>query len=175
MIAVARPFTVAELAKRQAAAVPQQALPGLPAWVYTLAAPFAGFVAGYVINVTSKIASLNVWFLGASAAIVNAPANSVIDLDGALAFAMEELERMLLRSRAQTLEVVRSLEEMDGRRTRLMRDAFRLYAQVNSDLFESVQAYRWAVLEHDADADIAAGRTSERFASAANLIASLNS
>ena len=92
MNAVAHRFTVAELARSQAAEVSRQTLPGLPAWIYTLAAPFAGFIAGYVIKVTSKIASLDIWFQGASAAIVNAPANSVIDVDGTLAFVMEELE-----------------------------------------------------------------------------------
>lgn len=130
----------------------------LPAWLYALATPFAGLIAGYVIKVTGKIAALDIWFQGAMAVVVNAPAESFIDDDGTLLFVLEELESRLLRSRARILKLVHRLEKLGGHRTGLIRDAFHLYAQVNADVFETVRAYGWAVAEHDADADIAARR-----------------
>ena len=161
--------TVADLTRNQAAAVPGRALPMLPAWLYALAAPFAGLIAGYVIKVAGKIAALDIWFQGAMAAVANAPTENFIDDDGTLICVLEELERKLLRSRARILKLVHRLEKLGGHRTWLIRDAFHLYAQVNADVFESVRAYGWAVLEHDADADIAARRIYGPFGSGDDL------
>lgn len=152
------PSTVADLTRNQAAAVPGRALPLLPAWLYALATPFAGLIAEHVVKVTGKIAALDIWFKGAMAAVVNAPAESFIDDDGSLLFALEELESKLLGSRARILKLVRRLEKLGGNRVSLIRDAFHLYAQASADVFETVRAYGWAVLEHDANADVAARR-----------------
>jgi|GEM_PF-6806722 len=53
---------------------------------------------------TGKIASLDVWFRGEMAALVNAPTDCVID-DGTLFFVLDELESKLLHLRAEILEV----------------------------------------------------------------------
>lgn len=51
--------------------------------------------------------------------------------------------------------------------------AFHKYLAVQSDACAAIDAARWAILEREADADIAAGRTGQTFTSAADLLASL--
>lgn len=51
--------------------------------------------------------------------------------------------------------------------------AFHRYLAVQSDAYAAADAARWAILEREADADVAAGRIGRTFTSAADLLASL--
>ena len=147
-------FTVADFASIQAQALSRQALPVIPAWIYPLASPFSGYVAGQVNKVTCKIVLLDNWFQHAMDALVNAPTDRFIDDDGTLLWALEDLENELLHCRARILQVVRSLTGAVSHGTSVIRDALNSYARTIANVFESVQAYGWAVQEHDADAVI---------------------
>ena len=170
-----RPPSVADLARCKAAAVSEQAFPLLPSWLLKLDAPFAGLIARQCVETTHKLASLHIWFKGASAAVDDMPVGSFIDKAQTLVPAMEDMEAKLLRLRADILNVATTLKKVDIRRAEMIGDSLRLYAQANADLFESVQAYKWAVLEHDYRADMVAGLIAESFVVVEDLIARLKS
>jgi capsule polysaccharide export protein KpsE/RkpR len=52
--------------------------------------------------------------------------------------------------------------------------AFHKYLAAQTDAYAALEAARWAVLEREADTDIAAGRIGQTFTSAADMMASLD-
>lgn len=167
------PLTMADLARRQAATVPRQAFPLLPEWLLAPDAPFAGLIDRYCTEATHKLALMEVWFKEATATVDDVPARNFIDKDETLVSAMEDLEETLLGLRAEMLDLASGLEKLKGPQIESIRDALRPYAQVNADLFEAVQAFKWAVMEHDYGADMVAGFVCDSFSIVEDLFARL--
>lgn len=168
-----RPLNVADLARRQAASVSWQAFPFLPAWHLTPDAPFVGLIARHCIEATDKLTSMQVWFRGAIAAVKDVPVISFIDEDETLVAAMDVLEGKLLSLRAEILNEASSIKKIDGPRMWSTHDALGGYAQANADLFESVQAFKWGVIEHDYRANMVAGLIADSIAVFESLVARL--
>jgi hypothetical protein len=148
--------------------------PKLPRWVFVVLYPFTNLLARYCIKQAENLATVGVWFQGA-VAVVAQDVDRAIDDDGTLVPAMESFEIALLQARRNVLDMIGSLEKVGKSSDGSTRDALRLFSTASADAFEAVQAFRWAVMEHDAEIDIALGHVSEDFTSVEDLIASLKS
>lgn len=93
-----------------------------------------------------------VWFRGARADITKlSDQGCILDPDLELQQALERVEAHVLKTRKLALEIVDHLERSDGSRTGLLRDAWRGLALAATDLYEAVSAFKWEMLEFDAD------------------------
>ena len=148
--------------------------PKLPRWIFFILRPFSKRLARYCLEQAENLATIAVWFQGAIAATAQ-ETETAIDSDGTLVPAMESFERALLKARRDVLDMISSIEKVGKSSDGSTRDALRLVSIASADAFEAVQAFRWAVMEHDAEIDIASGHTSKPFTSVEDLIASLKS
>ncbi|MDB5929295.1 MAG: hypothetical protein JWR60_1002 [Polaromonas sp.] len=145
----------------------------LPESLQRLDADRARRIALECIKATRKLAWVDHWFKRATVAVKDFSTTSFIDRSETLVPAMDDLEGDLLRLRAEILNMVNSLEALGGPDAALIRDTLRLSVRANADLFESVQAFKWAVMEHDYQADLLAGLIAESFGVLEDLLARL--
>jgi len=116
-----------------------------------------------------------IWFRGARATIEDGTMK--LDEDNApLLAALERVMEKVRELRAAVLSAQPSLSTASrSKQLRAMRiDVVQQLAATLTDVFAALEACRWAVLEREADDDIAAGRVSPAFTSAADAIAYLN-
>ncbi len=163
-------YSISELALTQASAAGTQVDESVFRVLARAGRWFARPIVGYVEDRARRVATGAVWFQGALASLPEEP-ESVYQED-ALIPLLETAESQLISLRQTSLKIVADLESMDGRRDGELRSAFRKMAIACVDLFDAIQAFRWALLERNADADMAAGRV-ESFQTAEQLIASL--
>lgn len=137
---------------------------------------FGGVFAGLIDKQAQKLASKALIFRGAIAQLEADPTSfpefSDAEKEQALLQKMLEAEQSLLNVRKIALDSAKRLEELDGRRRGTVRDAWRRTATASADCLENMQAFKWALTERNADADVAAGRV-QTFDNVEDLLGSL--
>jgi hypothetical protein len=130
------------------------------------------FVCSYVDRLTEKVTDQAVWFQGVAASLnegtplVEASGVSKDDLIAEL----ERAQQTLMGLRRQLLRTEADLSSAGS--TRIAASMRRLLAAA-TQAFDAVEAARWAVMERQADEDIAAGRVGPTYTNADDFMASL--
>jgi len=128
------------------------------------------YLAGYVEKKARRLAELAVWFNGAVVTLGQERVNAHLDLNDQLVPSIEKMEASLLEMREAVLKLIAEFaaNAPDSRAV----SALRSLAHAASDLHEAASAFKWALMENDADVDISHGNF-EVFNSAEGLLESL--
>ena len=149
-------FGVTDLAYEKAHDVEVASKPRLPwALAEKVVQALGSYVAGVVERRAKEFAEWAVWFNGAVVTLGNERVNGHVDLNDKLVPYLESIESQLLVCREHALKAVASIESK-GKSTRLSR-AMRALARSSADLYEAIVAFKWAVMENDAEVDISHG------------------
>lgn len=163
-------YPISDLAMAQAGAAGSRVHPGEFRVLAHLGRWFGRPIANYINKQGRQLAEGAVWFRGALATLSDG--TEYTQPEEQFIARLEIAERDLVRAHQIALDVVREIESVSSQRNGQLRDAFRNVAASATDTLEALQAYKWAVMERNADADIAAGRV-EAFDSVDDLLAHL--
>jgi hypothetical protein len=120
-----------------------------------------------------SMADQAVWFRGAADHVKQAdPMADAVDPNGTLSASLERYEKALMSTREALLGTMALHSAKNGKHSQRLAAVAATCAAAYADAFEAVQAFRWALMEQAADADIAAGRV-HTFDSAEALLAQL--
>lgn len=129
----------------------------------------------FVSRNTSDTLETLIWLRGMKATIEDSGSDDLGAEVGALLAEVESLQDRMQRLRASIVRLKDSVA--DATKSPTMRAqrvaAFHRYLAALSDAYAALDAARWAILEREADADVAAGRIGQTFTNAADLLASL--
>ncbi len=115
-------------------------------------------IAGQLDLMARRLAQKAVWFRGARASLIESPKRAVLDVDGSLVDMLVTMENQLLEIRRIALKFARRIQEADGKRRGLVRDALRRLAAAGAEFYEEARDFRGALQAHDADREAASGR-----------------
>jgi hypothetical protein len=110
-------------------------------------------LARKIVRRSEEWADHAVWFRGARNEVIALAESkcSMLDPDLDLQKRLERLEAELLLMRKTSLDLIAHIGRLSGSRTGLFRDALRRLAAAATDLYEAVSAFKWEMLEFDAD------------------------
>ena len=121
-----------------------------------------------------KAAVLAVWFKGAKVELFVKPEEEHPHTRVKLLDTLEKTETNIATIRQKMLGYLREHEQLPKPDEDFL-GAVRTYIAAAADYQEAIMNFRWAVMEADADSDIAQGRVSGPFATAEDLLTSLKS